>query len=222
MYDASKHKPSEAVAITTEKTTTDPKELVRAVVKRSGEVKRRAAGGSYCVLPEKRFVNEQQDEEVALLLRAHPITNIGWMMLVVIMLIVPEIFVSIGMFAGVPGKLVFIGRLAWYLVTLGFAFEKFLYWFYSVVVITNERIIDIDFINLLQRDVSYVALNHVEEPSMVAGGLFRTIFQYGDVNVASAAEVPSVEAKAVPYPDRVVRIISELSEELEKRRERGE
>ena len=110
----------------------------------------------------------------------------------------------------------------WYVVILGFAFEKFLNWYYSVFIITNERMVDIDFVNLLYRVVSYANLNHIEEPTMAVGGILRSMFRYGDVHVSTAAEKSTLEALAVPYPDKVVNIISQLSEELEKRRERGE
>ena len=196
--------------------------VVREVLKRTGEVRGSHMWGSYVVCPNKKFVNEQSDEEVVLVLRAHPITNLGWMALMVGLLVLPEVLTASGMFAVVPANFMFVGRLTWYLVTLGFSFEKFLYWYYSVVIITNERIVDIDFVNLLHRVVSYAALNHIEEPSMVSGGLFRSLLHYGDIHVSTAAEAPSVEAHAIPYPDRVIKVISELSEELEKRRERGE
>ena len=174
------------------------------------------------VSPGGRFINEQEDEEVVLLLRAHPITNVRWMLTVIGALVLPEILVAVGMFANVPFKFVFVGRLVWYLMILGFSFEKFLNWYYSVFIVTNERVVDIDFVNLLHRVVSYATLNHIEEPTMVAGGFIRSWFRYGDVSVATAAEFPAIEARAVPYPDKVIRVISELSEELEKRRERGE
>jgi hypothetical protein len=57
---------------------------------------------------------------------------------------------------------------------------------------------------------------------MVAGGFIRSMFRYGDIFVATAAEEATVEGRGIPYPDKVIKIISELSEELEKRRERGE
>ena len=100
-------------------------------------------------------------------------------------------------------------------------YGKVLYWFYSVFIITNERIVDIDFYNLMFRIVTYANLNHIEEPASVTGGFIRSLFKYGDVWVTTASEKPTVEALGVPYPDKVVEIISRLSEELEKRREQG-
>lgn len=211
--------PDEAVSSQTGNTSKRPsRDVVDVVLKRIGETRHSEAGGAYMIFPEKRFISMQDDETIALLLRAHPITNVKWIILVIVMLLAPDIFVGLGMFAAVPARILFVGKLTWYLVTLGYAFEKFLYWYYSIVIVTNERVIDIDFRNLLQRDIAYAALNHIEEPSMQSGGLVRSIFHYGSVYIATAAEEPAVEAKDVPFPDRAVRIISELQEALEESR----
>src|SRR3989344_3883938 len=199
-----------------------PREMISEILRKAGEMPRKALWGAYSVRPGKKFINEQMDEEVVLLLRAHPVTNSGWILLVILGLILPGLLVVIGIFEPVPAKFVFMGRLIWYLGVLGFGLEKFFNWYYSVFIVTNERLVDIDFINLLYRVVTHVNLNHIEEPSMTTGGLARLMFHYGDVTVSTAAENPNVEALKVPYPDKVVAIVSELAEELEKRRERGE
>ncbi|TSC87962.1 MAG: Uncharacterized protein G01um101416_277 [Microgenomates group bacterium Gr01-1014_16] len=200
----------------------DPKVFVAQILEKSGEKQGREMMGAYCVNPGKRFINEQDDEEVVLLLRAHPITNLKWILVMMGLVVLPELLTAVGVFSTVPVRFVVMGKLMWYLGVLAYGLERFLNWYYSVFFVTNERVVDIDFINLLTRVVSYANLNHIEEPSMVAGGFFRSLFKYGDVFVATAASDGTAEARAVPYPDRVVRIISELSEELEKRRERGE
>ena len=116
----------------------------------------------------------------------------------------------------VTAKYVFMGKMVWYLLTLGFGFEKFLDWYYSFLIVTNERLVDVDFVNLLTRDIQYANLNHIEEPSLISGGFVRSIFNFGDVSVATAADEPAIESLAAPWPEKVINIISELSEELEK------
>lgn len=197
------------------------KEVIADVLKNAGEEKRSVVMGSYNVLPNQKFITQQEDEDIVLLLRAHPITNIPWILLAIIMLILPGLLMSTGMFANVHYPFLFIGRMTWYLITLMFIMEKVLYWYYSVFIITNERIVDIDFYNLMFRVVTYANLNHIEEPASVTGGFIRSLFKYGDVWVTTASEKPTVEGLGIPYPDKVVEIISRLSEELEKRREQG-
>ncbi|MEK7154512.1 MAG: hypothetical protein AAB697_00115 [Patescibacteria group bacterium] len=198
------------------------KEVIDKVLVDTGEEPRKSLMGAYCVYPGSRFITQQEDEEIVLLLRAHPITNIGWVLLTLVMLILPGILLSTGIFAAVPGKFILVGRLTWYLVTLMYAMERFLYWHYSVFIVTNERLVDIDFENLMYRTITYANLNHIEEPAMMTGGFIRSMFQYGDVVVTTASEQPTIEALGVPWPQKVVDIISRLAEELEKRRAKGE
>ncbi len=198
------------------------KELVDGVLEKVGVEPGRTMLGAFCVRPDQKFMTQQEDEEIVLLLRAHPITNLGWVLLVILMLVLPGLILGTGIFAAVPGKFILVGKLAWYLVTLMYAMERFLYWYYSVFIVTNERLVDIDFENLMYRIITYANLNHIEEPAMVTGGFIRSMFQYGDVFVTTASEKPTIEALGVPYPHKVVDIISRLAEELEKRRERGE
>ena len=198
------------------------KKVVDEVLEKVGEEPRRAMLGAFCVRPDQKFMTQQEDEEIVLLLRAHPITNLGWVLLVILMLVLPSVILGTGVFAAVPGKFILVGKLVWYLVTLMYAMERFMFWYYSVFIVTNERIVDIDFDNLMYRQITYANLNHIEEPEETTGGFLRSMFQYGDVSVTTASEKPTLEANAVPYPDKVVDIISRLAEELEKRRERGE
>lgn len=196
------------------------KDMIAQVLSDVGETPRRSVMGAYCVYPGSRFITQQQDEEIVLMLRAHPITNLGWILVTLVMLVAPSIILASGAFANVPGHFIFIGRLVWYLMTLVYAFEKFLDWYYSVFIVTNERLVDIDFDNLLWRDVTYANLDHIEEPEMITGGFFQSLLRYGDVRVTTASENPSVEALGVPYPERVVDIISRLAEEFNKNRKK--
>ena len=191
-------------------------EMIARVLKRAGETKGQRLWGAYVVCPGKRFMDEMENERIVMILRAHPIQNLGWVIFTFILLMIPGVVTSLGALSIVAAKYLFMGRMIWYLMVLGFAFEKFLDWYYSFLIVTNERLVDVDFINLLTRDIQYANLNHIEEPSLVSGGFVRSIFNYGDVSVATAADEPAIEALAVPWPERVVNIISELSEELEK------
>ena len=192
------------------------------VVREAGEHPRRELHGAYHVLPHEKFVTQQQDEEIVLLLRAHPITNAGWIILATIMILVPTLLEIIGIFAGAPARFLFVGKMTWYLMTWAYAFERFLNWYYSIFIVTNERIVDVDFYNLMSRVVTHVNLNHIEEPVMGQRGFGATLFNYGHVLVQTAGEKQTVECAGCPWPSKVVDIINRLSEELEKRRERGE
>lgn len=197
------------------------KVVIDEILDAMGEYPRSAVWGSFCIRPSHKFFTQQDDEEVIMLLRAHPITNVGWILLTILMILLPVILEMTGIFKGVPGGFMFVGKVTWYLMAFAYSFEKFLFWYYSVFLVTNERLVDIDFYNFMFRMITYANLNHIEEPVAVTGGFVRSIFRYGNVYVTTASEKPTVEALGVPFPDKVVDLISRLSEELEKRREQG-
>jgi len=198
------------------------KETAEKVVKDAGERPRRELWGAYHVLPHEKFITQQQDETIVLLLRSHPITNIGWMLTVIMLVVLPFLITASGIFPSLPNKYLFMGQLIWLMATMLYGFERFLSWYYSVFIVTNERILDVDFENLMYRRITYGNLNHIEEPVSSARGFAKTMFQFGDVLVQTAGEVSTLEALGVPHPSKVVDIISRLSEELEKRREIGQ
>jgi hypothetical protein len=53
------------------------------------------------------------------------------------------------------------------------------------------------------------------------GGVIRTMFNYGDVIIQTAAEIPQIEFHAVPHPDRVAAILRELRVEEEREKLEG-
>jgi len=104
----------------------------------------------------------------------------------------------------------------WYMIIVAYVFENFLSWFFDINIITDERIIDIDFHNLIYKEVSDTKIDRVQDVTYRQGGVLRAIFDYGDVLIQTAAEVPSFEFLAVPHPHRVVKILNDLKIEEEQ------
>jgi len=89
---------------------------------------------------------------------------------------------------------------------------SFLRWFFNIYVVTDRRIVDIDFLHLLYKEFSEARLERVQDINFKSGGIFAAFFNYGDVNIQTAAEVPNIEFLTVPQPARVVEMISDLLE----------
>ena len=88
--------------------------------------------------------------------------------------------------------------------------ESFLTWFFNVYIVTDERIIDIDFYNLIYKEVSDANIDKIQDVTYKMGGVIRTLFNYGDVMVQTASEVPNFEFLAVPKPDKVAKVLQDL------------
>lgn len=169
--------------------------------------------------PERAdFYNKDPEERVILLLRKHPITNLKWITTAFVLFVVPFFATALPFFSAMPFGFRIISVICWYLATFAFVFEKLLSWFYHINIITDERIFDIDFIHLTYREITDAEIDQIQDVTVEVGGVFRTVLNYGNVLIQTAAEIPQIEFEAVPEPDKVARILRELKieEEVEK------
>jgi hypothetical protein len=94
-----------------------------------------------------------------------------------------------------------------------FVFEKFLTWFFNLSIVTDERIVDVDFINITTKKISVADLDKIQDVTFTNNGVFGTIFNFGDVIVQTAAELPEFIFEAVPQPASVANILQRLRTE---------
>ena len=200
-----------------------------AVLKKpSGSAKHKLTGHShnplsaFCYFPDGvDFETKSSEEKVVLLLRRHPITNIPWITVFILMLIAPFFLGIFPILSFLPDNFQLVAVMGWYAVTVILALEGFLTWFFNVNIITDERVVDIDFHNLIYKEVSDTKVDNIQDVTYKMGGVIRTIFNYGDVQIQTAAEVPEFEFLAVPKPDRVAKVLQDLVMEEEQEKIEG-
>ncbi len=177
---------------------------------------------AYCYFPDKvDFETRERKEKIVLLLRRHPITNVAWILIAILMIFAPLTLSFFPILSFLPSNFQFIAVLVWYLITTAFVLENFLTWFFNVNIITDERIVDIDFHNLIYKEVSDCKIDNIQDVTYKMGGVVRTIFNYGDIYIQTAAEVPAFEFLAVPKPSKVARVLQDLIIEEEKEKLEG-
>ena len=169
------------------------------------------------------FEGQETGEKIILLLRAHLITLVPAVLLTIVLAFAPVIIIPVLGFIGFelsnflnPGQ-IFLVTIFWYLIVFGYAFYKFIFWYFNVYLLTNERIIDFDFRGLLHKETSYAKLSQIQEVTPKTIGFFGTFFHYGDIFVQTAAAKPEFEFHHVPRPNDVAHAILE-----EGRKEEGE
>lgn len=187
------------------------------------------AGGSFgsCVPhPHKfRFESQQDDETVLLLGRRHFITNFGWITVICFAFVIPFFWGEFPFLKALDGNTLVSLTMLWYLGLIFFGMQSFLMWFYNVYIITNERLVDVDFVGLLNKTVNVCQMNKVEDVNYTQKGFFASMLNYGDVIVQTASEQKTPDSsgelsaftfESVAYPDKVASLISQLTEESEK------
>lgn len=172
---------------------------------------------------EMHFESQEEDEKVVLLLRRHIITNIPWLAAGFIMFIAPPIiFPMLSFFnpVSLPFRFQFIFTVFWYVLTFGTTLMGFLNWYFNVYIVTNERIVDVDFINLLYRQISSTRIARIQDVTYKVGGMLRAVFDYGDVYIQTAGTEDNFEFEAVPYPEMVAKKLLSLMEQKEEGKEK--
>lgn len=166
---------------------------------------------SFCLYPDDiDFETKDSKEEIILLLRQHPIVNLKWIFITLLLLIGPTVLDVFGIFSFLPVGFPLVVSLAWYLVTSAYAIEGFLNWYFNVYFVTNLRVVDVDFYNLINKKVSDAEIEKIQDVSYITGGVLRTVLNFGDVFIQTAAEVSEFQFEAVPNPEKIVKILDDL------------
>jgi uncharacterized membrane protein YdbT with pleckstrin-like domain len=178
---------------------------------------------SYCPRPlGVGFDLQHEDEQVLLMIRQHPIVNIPWIVITILLTIAPFVFLPlVPILSFFPVKFHVIAFIGWYLMVFGYALEQFLVWFFNIYIITDERVIDMDFYNLLFKRVSEAKIDRIEDITTANSGLLQSIVDFGDIQIQTSAEIPEIEFEKIPHPDRVQKLLSELIDQEEQERIEG-
>ncbi|MEK7581661.1 MAG: hypothetical protein AAB512_05255 [Patescibacteria group bacterium] len=161
------------------------------------------------------FENQEKGEVVILLLRQHLVSQIASLIEIIVLILVPFIagpvvaFLKTNTLSFLEARQVFWILVFWYLFAFGFAFYKFIHWYFNVYLLTNERIVDFDFRGILHMETAYANLNQIQDVTPKIIGFFGTFFHFGNVFIQTAAEKPEFEFLKVEKPDAVAQKILE-------------
>lgn len=159
-----------------------------------------------------RFEGQDPDEKILLLLRAHPITNLRWIIPAVLLFLVP--FFIPGVFpllqldpAIIPQSFRTVFLIINYLLVLAITFEGFLHWYFNVYIVTEKNVVDVDFHSILFKNIDVAPLRNIEDTSSSMGGVLNSVFHYGDVFIQTAGAVKNIDLHDVPKPHYVADFI---------------
>jgi len=194
-------------------------ESVTAIKKLIGKMGSDNLLTSFISFPNSIYFETQDDEEtVVLFLRQHPIVNLKWIVMAIVMLTLPSVFIFFPPYSSLPANFQFVITLGWYMFVFGYSLAKFMNWFFNIYLLTDERVVDVDFQNIFFRKISTAKTEEIQDINIQSSGSFETFFGYGSVFIQTAAEVSQFEFISVPNPDRVGKIINQMIdlEEQEK------
>lgn len=161
------------------------------------------------------FSDKEAGEKIILFIRRSFITNIRWIFFGSLLLITPLflLFLLDSLPNPMPileNKFYFFVIAFYYLAVLSYWFINFISWYFNISLVTDKRVIDIDFSNLVYKDVAATKMNLVQDVSFAQIGAIRTFFDYGDVLVQTAGTLDNFTFEAAPQPENIVHITEDL------------
>jgi membrane protein YdbS with pleckstrin-like domain len=177
---------------------------------------------SFCKNPlDVHFQTQKPHETIILFLRSHFITNLSWIIFAVVLICLPLIitlFLPLFKidFLSTPAasRFTIVFTLFYYLLIFSYIFVSFLHWFYNVFIVTSERVVDIDYSDIVVHNIAVASLSHVQDVNYTQSGFIPTFFNYGDLFVQTAGEEMNFEAFSIPKPREATHIIGDLTGKL--------
>lgn len=175
--------------------------------------------------PAFLYLNLHTDEEIKVVVRRHWAGFLGTIAISLAMAIFPVLVIILSHYVfDAPSKFTFflvVLVASYYLFLLTFIFGAWINYYYDIIFITSERLLNVAQEGLLSRQVSELSLGQVQNVSAEVSGFIQNYFNYGHLVVETAGE-GSGEAQSkfglqgyftipdLPDPNRLARIILEL------------
>jgi membrane protein YdbS with pleckstrin-like domain len=162
------------------------------------------------------FDGQDTEEKILLFLRQHVIVNIRWIFITALLILAFPVFNYLLSLGGtsldeiLPARYNFVLHFMFAVFTFGYFFENFLSWYFNSYIVTNKRVVDIDFYGITHRRFSEAPLRNIEDVTNQISGFGQIVFHYGDVSIQTAAEAREITFENVPNPDRVQDTLSDL------------
>ena len=173
--------------------------------------------GSFMSFPRGlTFVGKEKEEEVVLIVRTHWIMYISYAFASLACLIAPFVLLAILPALKESTSLV----LGIFLVSILLALTILVYagvrWFYNVNIITDQRVIDLDFTSALSHTSSEARLENIEDVTHKQIGLLGSVFDIGTVYIQTAGAKAEIEFGNVPRPREIQDVLYDLLESKQK------
>lgn len=162
------------------------------------------------------FLGKEDDESVVLILRKHWQFLLPTILECIFFLLLP--FILSVIIPNLPnrGLFVFALFLVSLLISLSLLIYRYVRWFYNVNIITDQRVIDMDFETLFSHKTTEARLEKVEDITFKQIGILSNLFDIGSIYIQTAGAKSEIEFKEIHNPKQVQDILSDLLESKKK------
>lgn len=188
--------------------------------------------GTIVIRPKgTKFGTQNPGEKVFVLVRRHWVANVGWIFRSTLYLFSPFIVAALLPLLvdilnitnnPVPSRIWIIIIVSYYSVVLTLTIRHFVEWFYDILIVTNQRILDYEFSPFSGYNIKEAALENIEDIKEVSKDFWGGIFRYGDIEATTASSDGKLNFEQVPHVTLVRDILSDLANIAKKYKKNGD
>lgn len=170
-------------------------------------------------MSHKLFPSQQPNEKIMLVVREHwfllALKFIAVFLLMAAPIIIRVLITILGVEIGseLITNLSIVGLQLYYLGLLIALFVIWVIYYLNVHIVSDQRIVDIDQVGLLFREVSELNIETIEDVTSQNTGIFGNILDYGTVYIQTAGAAQRFEFTNIPNPGKVASLILQLYEQ---------
>ncbi len=188
---------------------------------------RKSALSSFYPFPKNiSFLSVGKEEAVVLVVRHHWFGLVPKVFLALFTFLFPFLLSMAvdNWFEGSFGTGIFIlGLFVFFtMLTVTILLDSFLKWFFEMNMITTKRVIDVDFVSVMNHRVSETTFDQVQDVSHSPAGPLAAIFDYGHLYLQTAGAKCEFEFNNIPRPRDVQDTILDLRELRRKKIAKGD
>jgi len=174
---------------------------------------------SFSAFPQKvSFYGKDSDEEIVLIVRRHWIAYVPDVLIVFLVLLLPFILAIFSSAFPILGTTVlYIGMMVMSIgIVSSLLLTTFLKWYYTVHIVTDQRIVVIKMNNAFYHSYSEAQLEKIEDITHQHVGFLGTFFDVGDLSVDTAGHEVDFKLTMLPRPKEMQDILNDLLEMKQK------
>lgn len=176
--------------------------------------------------PEYVDLDLGNDEDLYLMIRHHWAGFLGYILISLGMLLVPVMIIASMLMLEVNFadyyRLIIVASASFVLFIITFMFGAWINFYYDIIFITSEKLINVNQKGLLSRSTSKLNLRQVQNVSAKKDGILQSFFDYGTVVIETAGggtsdnvNMPGLQGyftiNDVPDPESIAKVIIELN-----------
>jgi len=167
------------------------------------------------------FCIQKEGEHVKKVIRKAIIIELPWLVGVTgifILLILFQLSLSsIAFEKNLLGLLTFVTMNL--LLFLGlYTFNRLLNWFYSVNIITDQRLLDFEFSDIGGKNIVECELADIQSITLQNQGLLSFLFRLSTIKILTSGDNPNVDFEFIEHPTKVQNLISDLARKVQNQK----